>query len=89
MNLKNLKDKVVRNLPEILGVTFVVALVTTAVVIIVKTPKMSSITTRLNGFDSIDLSSLDQINALKEMIENATAASIIPVTEGAIIFLER
>ena len=95
MNLKNLKNKVVRNLPEILGVTVAAAVVTTAVVVVAKTLKDASIATSMhnaimsNG-GTIDLSSLEQTNLLHDMIGEATEASISFISDNdAIIFLSK
>lgn len=94
MNLKNLKNKVVRNLPEILGVTVAAAVVTAAVVVVVKTLKDASIATSfrdsLSSDGPIDLSSLEETEFLHDMIGEATEASITFLTKNeAIIFLSK
>jgi len=95
MTLKNLKNKISRNVPEIIGVTVAVATVTTAVVVVVKTLKDGNIATTIrdtivgNG-GNIDLSSVDEINKIYDIIGEATEASISFITNNdAIIFLSK
>lgn len=93
--INDLKNKVYRNrhlIAGAIGVTAVAAAVTTVVVVTIKAlnAPMPSVTGMLmNDAESIDLSSLEQITKLHEMIDNCVAADVISLSEGAILFLEK
>ena len=85
VNIKNLKDKAVRNLPAILGVTVAVTAVTAAVVV-AKTSKNVNVPTSLR--DGID-GTIDP-NFLHDMIGEAKKTSLTFVSDKeAIIYLSK
>jgi hypothetical protein len=89
MTLKNLKKKVSDHLPEILGGVALATVATVGVIVCVKFFRAPVFPKGLNDAIPVDLSSVLELDHLKSMIENCSQASIIHVTEGAILFLEK